>query len=112
MASSFALTGQDGRTLGVTDMVMDITERHHIRKRLALLDHAAARIGTTLDVTRTAAELADVLVPALADLAAIDLLDGVEAGEEPLTPGTGGVELRLTARKAARPSILEGLRER
>ncbi|MGW2430429.1 SpoIIE family protein phosphatase [Streptomyces sp. NPDC001640] len=111
VASSFALTGQDGRTLGVTDMVMDITERHHIRKRLALLDHAAARIGTTLDVTRTAAELADVLVPALADLAAIDLLDGVEAGEEPLTPGTGGVELRLTARKAARPSILEGLRE-
>ncbi len=41
------------------------------------------RIGTTLDVTRTAQELADVCVPALADFVTIDLLDPQEYGGEP-----------------------------
>ncbi|MGI5139904.1 MULTISPECIES: SpoIIE family protein phosphatase [unclassified Streptomyces] len=109
--SSFALTGPDGQTLGVTDTVVDITDRHRTRERLALLDEAAARIGTTLDVTRTTQELADVLVPRVADLASIDLLDGVAAGEESPPPGPGLVTLRLTARKASRPEITEGLRQ-
>ncbi|MFJ9822014.1 SpoIIE family protein phosphatase [Streptomyces sp. NPDC101151] len=109
VASSFALTGPDGRTLGVTDMVTDITDHHRARERLALLDEAATRIGTTLDVTRTAGELADVLVPRLADLATVDLLDGVVAGEEPVPPGSGGGVLRLTARKATAPAIAQGL---
>ncbi|MGW3145203.1 SpoIIE family protein phosphatase [Streptomyces sp. NPDC001177] len=111
MTSSFALNGPDGRRLGVTDVVIDITERHRARERLALLDDADARIGTTLDVTRTAQELADVLVPRLADLATIDLLDGVAAGEEPPLPGAGRIALRLTARKASHPVIAEDLRQ-
>ena len=40
------------------------------------------RIGTTLDVTRTAQELADVCVPALADFVSVDLLDPPEHGGE------------------------------
>ncbi|WP_329157903.1 SpoIIE family protein phosphatase [Streptomyces sp. NBC_01717] len=108
--SSFALTGPDGRTLGVTDAVIDITDRYRARERLAFLDEAAARIGTTLDVTRTAEELVDVLVPRLADLAAIDLLDGVTVGEEPQPPASGSLALRLAARKASSPAFIEGLR--
>ncbi|MFE0513649.1 SpoIIE family protein phosphatase [Streptomyces sp. NPDC058964] len=110
VASSYALTSPDGRTMGVTDMIIDITDRYRAQERLALLDEAATRIGTTLDVTRTAAELADVLVPYVADLASIDLLDGVTAGEEPLPPGTEGVTLRLAARTASDPALTARLR--
>ncbi len=38
---------------------------------------ASARIGTTLELDRTAHELADVAVPDLADIAAVDLLEAV-----------------------------------
>jgi PAS domain S-box-containing protein len=110
MTSSFALTGPDGRRLGVTDLIIDVTDRHRARERLALLDEATARIGTTLDVTRTAQELADVLVPRLADLVSIDLLDGVVAGEEAPPSGAGGVTLHLAARKSSHPGITEKLR--
>ncbi|MFQ3561444.1 SpoIIE family protein phosphatase [Streptomyces gramineus] len=110
MTSSFALTDPDGNTSGVTDMITDITERHRSREHLTLLDAAATRIGTTLDVRRTAQELADVLVPRVADLATIDLLVGVAEGEEPQPPRAWPVALRLTARGVARPEIAEGLR--
>lgn len=54
------------------------------RKRLALLFGAGSRIGTTLDVTRTAEELAEVAVPQLADFATVDLMEPVLLGEEPV----------------------------
>nr|WP_308122204.1 SpoIIE family protein phosphatase [Streptomyces sp. TRM70350] len=53
------------------------------RRRLELLHDASVRIGTTLDVTRTAEELADVTVPHFADFAAVDLPDSVLHGDEP-----------------------------
>ncbi|GAB2717307.1 hypothetical protein GCM10027072_07380 [Streptomyces bullii] len=59
------------------------------RKRLELLHDAGVRIGTTLDVTRTAEELADVTVPRFADFTAVDLPDAVLRGEEPGTLGAG-----------------------
>ncbi|MEU1184552.1 SpoIIE family protein phosphatase [Streptomyces sp. NPDC005820] len=59
------------------------------RKRLELLYDAGVRIGTTLDVTRTAEELADVAVPRFADFAAVDLADPVLHGEEPVPTGAG-----------------------
>ncbi|MFI5752781.1 SpoIIE family protein phosphatase [Streptomyces sp. NPDC051644] len=108
--SSFALTGPDGRTLGVTDAIIDITDRYRARERLAFLDEAAARIGTTLDVTRTAEELLDILVPRLADFAVVGLLEGVTAGEEPGPPAASGGILRIAARKASNPAMTEGLR--
>ncbi len=40
-------------------------------------------MGTTLDVTRTAEELAEVTVPRFADFAAVDLPDSVLRGDEP-----------------------------
>ncbi|WP_330350889.1 SpoIIE family protein phosphatase [Streptomyces sp. NBC_00582] len=59
------------------------------RERLALLYDAGVRIGTTLDVTRTAEELAEVAVPRFADFAAVDLADPVLHGEEPAPTGAG-----------------------
>jgi hypothetical protein len=53
------------------------------RRRLELLHEAGARIGTTLDVTRTAEELAEVTVARFADFVAVDLPDAVLRGEEP-----------------------------
>jgi len=49
-------------------------ELRQARERLALLDDAGLRIGTTLDCDRTCAELADFLVPLLAEVAVVELL--------------------------------------
>ncbi|MEV8308707.1 SpoIIE family protein phosphatase [Streptomyces flavidovirens] len=53
------------------------------RERLKLLYEAGVRIGTTLDVVRTAEELSEVAVPRFADFATVELLDPVLRGEEP-----------------------------
>ncbi|WP_329333476.1 SpoIIE family protein phosphatase [Streptomyces sp. NBC_00663] len=53
------------------------------RRRLELLHDAGVRIGTTLDVTRTAEELTEVTVLRFADFVAVDLPDAVLRGEEP-----------------------------
>nr|WP_208778937.1 SpoIIE family protein phosphatase [Streptomyces griseorubiginosus] len=53
------------------------------RRRLEWLHDAGVRVGTTLDVTRTAEELAEVTVPRFADFLAVDLPDAVLRGEEP-----------------------------
>ncbi|WP_329389402.1 SpoIIE family protein phosphatase [Streptomyces sp. NBC_01351] len=57
------------------------------RRRLELLAEASTRIGTTLDVTRTARELAEIAVPALADYVTVDLPEAVLRGDEPAVPG-------------------------
>jgi serine phosphatase RsbU (regulator of sigma subunit)/anti-sigma regulatory factor (Ser/Thr protein kinase) len=59
------------------------------RRRLSLLNEAGTRIGTTLDIRRTAEELAEMTVPRFADVVVVDLVEDVLAGEEP-PPGTPG----------------------
>ncbi|MFI7500784.1 SpoIIE family protein phosphatase [Streptomyces sp. NPDC049687] len=56
------------------------------RRRLELLSEASARIGTTLDVRRTAEELAETAVPRLADHVTVDLPEAVLRGEEAADP--------------------------
>lgn len=51
------------------------------RERLRLLADAGATVGATLDLVSTAQNLADVLVPRLADAATVDVLDDVVRGE-------------------------------
>jgi len=63
------------------------------RERLKLLYDAGVCIGTSLDVTRTAQELAEVAVPRFADFVTVDLADAVLNGQEP----GAGTELRRTA---------------
>ncbi|MER5217351.1 SpoIIE family protein phosphatase [Streptomyces sp. NPDC002838] len=65
------------------------------RRRLELLHEASVRIGTTLDVTRTAEELAEVTVPWFADFTAVDLPDAVLHGEEPGPLGADTVLRRV-----------------
>ncbi|MGN9836942.1 SpoIIE family protein phosphatase [Nonomuraea sp. H19] len=52
------------------------------RQRLELLYDASVRIGATLDVTRTAEEVAEVVVPRFADFVTVDLVDAVLRGDE------------------------------
>ncbi|MFE2586425.1 SpoIIE family protein phosphatase [Streptomyces sp. NPDC059378] len=53
------------------------------RERLDMIYAAGVRIGTSLDVTRTAEELTDIAVPQFADFATVDLFDSVIDGGEP-----------------------------
>ncbi|MGP2436285.1 SpoIIE family protein phosphatase [Streptomyces sp. JW3] len=53
------------------------------RARLDLLYDAGVGVGTSLDVTRTAEELAGLAVPRFADLATVDLSDAVLTGGPP-----------------------------
>ncbi|MFE7233069.1 SpoIIE family protein phosphatase [Streptomyces sp. NPDC057596] len=69
------------------------------RRRLELLREAGLRIGSTLDVTRTAEELAAVTVPRFADFTAVDLPGAVLCGEEP-EPFRVGTALRRVALRA------------
>jgi serine phosphatase RsbU (regulator of sigma subunit)/anti-sigma regulatory factor (Ser/Thr protein kinase) len=57
------------------------------RQRLRLVCEAGVRIGTTLDVARTAEELADVAVPQFADVVTVDLMTSVLDGGESGSPG-------------------------
>lgn len=87
-ASVFRLEDPDGRIIGIADTVVDVSERDRAQQRLALVAEAGARIGTTLDVLRTAQELAEVVVPRLADSVAVELLEPVLSGHEvPHGPG-------------------------
>ncbi|MBL1104027.1 SpoIIE family protein phosphatase [Streptomyces sp. 5-8] len=96
-----------GRVRGVCMAAHDVTDSQRARQRLQLVNEASVRIGTTLDVTSTAQELADVCVPALADFVTIDLLDPQEYGGEPPARITAPVRLR----RAAHQSVLGGVPE-
>ncbi|MBN0048452.1 sodium/proline symporter PutP [Streptomyces actuosus] len=104
-ASFFAMTDRQGRQVGIWYMIIDVTERWRAQERLALLNDAGARIGSTLDVTRTAQELADEAVPALADFVAVDVLDAVIRGEE---PAPGPVDMTPVIRRAGQRSVRHG----
>ncbi|MFB7365928.1 SpoIIE family protein phosphatase [Streptomyces hydrogenans] len=88
--SAFRLTDPSGRPLGTCQTYVDITDGYRAERRLDLLTRAGAGIGATLDVARTAQELADVLVPAFGDVAWVALSEAVLEGDEPpkmLGPG-------------------------
>ncbi|MFF7856165.1 SpoIIE family protein phosphatase [Streptomyces sp. NPDC007904] len=99
--------GPTGEVAGTAMAGFDSTEQYRARQRLALLNEAATLIGTSLDVVRTAEELVELLVPAFADFAAVDLLDWVlDADEAPALPETA-----IVLRRVAHGSATAGLRE-
>lgn len=86
--SFYRLESSNGKVLGLATSVVDVTERYlatreaaQARQRLALVADASIRIGTTLDLEQTARELAQVSVPELADVAAVDVLDSILNGQ-------------------------------
>ncbi|MGW0828372.1 SpoIIE family protein phosphatase [Streptomyces sp. NPDC002845] len=83
-------TDLQGEPTGSVATLRDSTELRALsgraevaRERLKLLYDAGAGFGTSLDVTRTAEELADVAVPQFADFASVDLAPAVLSGAEP-----------------------------
>jgi PAS domain S-box-containing protein len=107
LRSSFPLRDPEGKTLGVCHTAVEVTAQDRARERLALVNEAAQRIGTTLDLDRTVQELAEVLVPQLADFVAIDLFHGVLAAKD-LAPGPVA---HGTLQRAAHLSIRKELPE-
>ncbi|MFI2431719.1 SpoIIE family protein phosphatase [Streptomyces sp. NPDC018693] len=93
-------TDLDGGPPGGVATLRDTTELQVLagrvavaKERLRLLYDASVGIGTTLDVGRTARELAEVTVPRFADFVAVDLAEPVPQGEKPRS----GAEMRRAA---------------
>ncbi|MEU3889091.1 SpoIIE family protein phosphatase [Streptomyces sp. NPDC029041] len=108
--SLYRLEDQSGHVLGIANVVVDVTDRYEAarqadraQQRLRLMADGSARIGTTLEVERTAQELADVLVPDLADMIAVDILDSVLRTGRP-DRGEGPALFRALAVKTAYPT--------
>ncbi|MFF8730461.1 SpoIIE family protein phosphatase [Streptomyces sp. NPDC015171] len=82
-----------GEPLGLFEESQDVTDRYRAQERLSLLVRAGKRIGVSLDVRRTAAELVDVAVPQLADEVLVDLPPAVIEGRQPPTGSAPGHSL-------------------
>ena len=105
--SFFPLTGAVGSRPGVGGLLVDVTDREQAimeatagRQRLALLDRAAARIGTTLDVDVTARELVDAAVPDFSDASVVEVVEWMDE------PEVFDPELPLVTRRIAAGTIL------
>lgn len=109
--SFYRLETSSGKVLGVGFSAVDVTDRHRAaldaeraRHRLALVADASVRIGTTLDLDQTARELADVAVPELADMAAVDVLEAALNGYRNPDPSHGPAVFRALAVATAYPT--------
>ncbi|KOV58222.1 hypothetical protein ADK64_37280 [Streptomyces sp. MMG1121] len=99
------LRSESGEVIGLAHAVFEVTDRVRARERLALVNVASAKIGSTLDVLYTARELTDVVVPIFADHAYVNLLEPVFGGQEPVA---GPVAEGTALRRAASSSVPEG----
>ena len=93
--SFYRLEDPGGRVLGAD----------RARRRLALIADASTRVGTTLEVDQTARELADIAVPELADVVAVDVLDSALACRRMRRPDNGPEFFRALALKASHPTV-------
>ncbi|MFB6847431.1 SpoIIE family protein phosphatase [Streptomyces sp. NPDC056373] len=111
LARMAPLTDGTGRVRGVCVTAHDFSDQYRSRERLLLVNEASVRIGTTLDVSRTAQELADVCVPALADFVSVDLLDPWEHGGESAGPPIPPLTLRRSAHQSVNKGSPEAVAE-
>ncbi|MFI2410688.1 SpoIIE family protein phosphatase [Streptomyces sp. NPDC018947] len=103
-------TAPDGNHAGSVVTLRDTTELRALsgraevaRERLTLLYDAGTRIGSTLDVRRTARELTEVAVPRFADMATVELAEEVLRGEEPTGPRTDLRRVAASGTEGGRP---------
>ncbi|MFD8418721.1 SpoIIE family protein phosphatase [Streptomyces sp. NPDC059466] len=96
--TAYLLHGVGHEPVGIATVIHDITDRARTQAAAELLALARGKIGTTLDATRTAQELAAVAVRDFADIASVDLLDSVLRGDEPPEPP---VDADVPLRRAA-----------
>ncbi|MFG2923992.1 SpoIIE family protein phosphatase [Streptomyces sp. NPDC048305] len=97
-----------GEVQGVCVVMVDTTEQYWASRRLAVLNQASMRIGSTLDVERTAEELAELAVEEFADFVTVDLLSEVVTGDENASAHRRGP---ISFERAAQGSVLEGCPE-
>ncbi|MEU6142746.1 SpoIIE family protein phosphatase [Streptomyces sp. NPDC047081] len=111
--SFFPLVDSDDSATGVCYMVQDVTERWNARRLLTLVNEAGACVGTTLDVMRTAQELADFAVPRFADFVVVDLLEPVLSteGHGAWLTDAGPATVGPVMRRAGMSSVREGCPE-
>jgi PAS domain S-box-containing protein len=111
--SFFPLVDADDAVTGVCYMVQDVTERWNVRHLLSLVNEAGTRIGSTLDVMRTAQELADFAVPRFADFVIVDLLEPVLSteGHGAWLSDAGPAPAKPAMRRAGMQSVREGCPE-
>ncbi|MFE1340200.1 SpoIIE family protein phosphatase [Streptomyces sp. NPDC058733] len=103
LARMAPVTDAEDRVRGVCVTAHDFSDQYQARERLQLVNEASVRIGTTLDVSRTAQELAAVCVPVLADFVSVDLLDPDQYGGEAPARLTPPVVLRRAAHHSVNP---------
>ncbi|MGW2252432.1 SpoIIE family protein phosphatase [Kitasatospora sp. NPDC001660] len=103
LAVNIRLTDRHGGPPGFVATLRDSTELLALsgrvevaQRRLRLLYDAGVTVGNSLDMTRTAEELAHVAVPRFADFVTVDLAEQVLAGEEP-PPGPSLGRMRRAA---------------
>ncbi|MEU6773095.1 SpoIIE family protein phosphatase [Streptomyces sp. NPDC046759] len=96
--SASRLEDSQGRIWGVLTEMLDVTEREKVGARLRVLAYVREHVGRTLDVVATCEELVQAVVPDVADIAVVEVVDAVLRGEEP-PPGPLGPEVPL--RRAA-----------
>ncbi|WP_225849780.1 SpoIIE family protein phosphatase [Streptomyces sp. HPF1205] len=114
--SYFRLEDETGKPRGLGAIVMEVSadresqrELERARERLLLLDAAAVRIGTTLEMDQTCQELVDLLVEVIADAATVEVLS-MSGGEGRRPPPHGTLRLRRAA-MAARPAMRDKMRQ-
>ncbi|MEU7057009.1 SpoIIE family protein phosphatase [Streptomyces sp. NPDC046197] len=97
LRSFFPLRDTAGKTLGICLAALDATGQDPARERLAVLNAASEHIGTTLDLDRTVQELAEVVVPQVADFVSVDLLDTAQAAGPTAAAAQAGAALLRAA---------------
>ncbi|MFJ8431040.1 SpoIIE family protein phosphatase [Kitasatospora sp. NPDC094019] len=106
LATGGRVTGVIVLVLDDPDPVQDLRrELTRARTRLALLEAAAERIGTTLDIDTTGAELAAFAVPRLAEFATVDVLPPDTAARPGGAPGLRFHRAGLAASAALRADV-------
>ncbi|MDH2387421.1 SpoIIE family protein phosphatase [Streptomyces sp. HNM0663] len=98
-----------GRVRHLQLSALDVTEQHLARERLALLNDVSTQVGSTLDVTHTAQEMADAMAGRLADFVTVDLLDSLFRGAEPRPAAAGAVALRRAGQQSVLPGVPEAI---
>ncbi|MGW6979096.1 SpoIIE family protein phosphatase [Streptomyces sp. NPDC054932] len=101
--SFFPLSQAVGSRPGVGGLMVDVTDRERAileatasRRRLALLDGASTRIGTTLDVNLTAQELVDASMPDFCDGAVVEIVEWMDETED-FDPGRPLITRRIAS---------------
>ncbi|MFJ9061036.1 MULTISPECIES: SpoIIE family protein phosphatase [unclassified Streptomyces] len=111
---SYHRVEEGGRVLGLVGIAQEITstqddreELERARSYVALLDSAAASIGTSLDADATCQELAEFVVPVMADIAVVEVLPE-SGGQGRREPAPGALRVRR-AGLAVVPELAEGI---